>query len=189
MSHSVFLELPSPEALTQRMRVATVTGISVPILLHIGFAYIYYGNPAFEKHGFIVGEAFLSGTLCTVLLAFAILALIRFIYFVRGYDVPSKNTLIDIGVDVNNYRTDFMVQENNWSMVSLYSCIVGLISLVVDLWQWIFASLWFWSPIAILLPACIVTPVVIAVLTRKRNRRLNIERVKIMEELAAIPIK
>ena len=183
MSANVFLEIPSPEALKTRMRFAMVPGILVPILLHVGFVYMYSLNTDFEKQGFFVGEAFLSGTFGTACLAFAILVLIRFIYFVRGYDVPSHYTLDDMGVETKHPRAEFMIQENNWTAVFFYSCAVGLISLVVYLLQWIFGSLWSWSPIAILLPVCMAVPVVIALLMRKRNRRLNIERVKIMAEL------
>lgn len=182
----LFMDFPSKETLEKRMKIMNISMVVIPVVLFIFFeviAYQGYTPPDSEIQGFFHGYSFLWTCIGTTVLYLTIVSCARLVYFSLGYDLPDKDSLYNNKLDPKKGYTDAMIRENNFSIAGMVSFSTGVILLVVFLVQWVLGALWYWTPIAILLPVAVATPVVLVLVTRKINRKKKLEQIEIMNRL------
>lgn len=182
----LYMTFPSEKDLERRAKIINILLVGIPLVQFIVFEILArngYHPVDGVVHGFFYGYSFLWTSICTTVLYLSFVGVIRLVYFALGYDVPDNDVLYKKKLNPKQDCTDAMVQKNNFSMVGMISFGTSAILLVLFLVQWALGSLWNWTPIAILLPIAVATPVILIFVTRRYNRKKKLEVNEIMDRL------
>lgn len=188
MSEKVFPEWHTKEKLTARINTIFALFIIVPFVLLIATQYWFFTAEGLSDdivvQGFLYGEGIAAGYTTSLVLAWFVYFVLRIVYFLQGYDLPCGSDLEKADIDIDKDYAQAMWTTKTYSLLGAFSGALSIAYFCVYIVQLLLGSLWYWNPIAILLPIAIATPIILAIHLRKRNRRLKIETKKIMTALS-----
>jgi hypothetical protein len=134
--------------------------------------------------GVLYGFGFASSGLIMFTISWMVYFLIRIVYYLQGYDLPDAYDLDKQNLSIKSSYAYAMMTEKTYELPWLANVCTVAVYLCVYLLQLLLGALWQWDPIAILLPLAVASPIVVAVLFRKRNRKVKLETKQILHNLS-----
>ena len=173
-------DMPSEETLSKRFVVLTsLMLITYLVAIVLGHIFISYET----QEGFLSTWVTVFSASSATAFIFAVYMAVKYIYYLRGYDVPHEADYERADLNTSNMYISATILYGH-RLVGWGSFIFWVIGTILFLIQWGMVSLWVnVGPWTIMTPVGIVTPFIVTSYVRRFNRKRKLGQKEVYERL------